>query len=50
VLTFPIVKTWADAVIVSEIEFGQIPMQMLLCTVLLVVAHAALENRDGSRT
>ena len=42
--TFAIVDAKGDAVIISKIVFGQIPMQMLLFTVLIDAAHTALEH------
>lgn len=35
-----------DAVIVAEIKFGQITMQVLFFTVLIDAFHAALEDRE----
>ena len=34
------------AVIVAMVIFGQIPMQMLLCAVLINAAHTAFENGE----
>lgn len=45
--TFPIVYAEGNAVVVAEIVLGQIPMQMLLGTVLVDAAHSALENPCG---
>ena len=35
-----------DAMVVAEIEFGQIAMQMLLVAMLVHATHSALEDRE----
>jgi hypothetical protein len=44
--TFPIVHTEGNAVIVAEIKFREIAMQMLLIAMLIDAAHTALEDRE----
>jgi len=34
------------AMVIAEIKFGQIAMQMLLAAMLVHAAHTALENRE----
>ena len=42
--TFPIIVTKLDAVIVPEIVFGEITVQMLFGAMLIDAFHAAFEN------
>ena len=44
--TFPIVKPKAIAVVISEIEFCKVTVQMLLSAMLIDALHAALEDRE----
>lgn len=41
---FPIVATKRSAVVIAEIIFGKVAMQMFFIAVLINSAHAALEN------
>lgn len=44
--SFRIVNSQSDPLIISEIEFGQVPMQMLFATVLIYALHPALKDAE----
>jgi hypothetical protein len=44
--TFPVIEAETNAVIVAEVVFRQIAVQMLLGAVLIDAAHPALEDRE----
>jgi len=41
-----IVAAEPDAVIIAEVKFGQVAMQVLFLAVLIDAAHTALEDRE----
>ncbi len=41
-----ILNAYCGAIVVTEIEFRQIAVQVLLGTMLIDAAHSALENRE----
>ncbi len=44
--TFPILYVQSDAVVLTEVEFRHVAVQILLFAMLVHAAYAALENRE----
>jgi len=44
--TFPVVNAEGGPVVIAEIKFREIAMQMLFFAMLVHAAHAALEDRE----